>query len=85
VHPNPFNPQTTVEYSLSAVERVSINIYDARGKLVFELVNKIMPVGEHRVTWNGVDRDGRTVGSGIYFVKMAAGPHVDTHKIVLLK
>jgi HYR domain/FlgD Ig-like domain len=85
VHPNPFNPQTTLEYSLSAVERVQISIYDARGKLVIELVNKIMPAGDYRVTWNGIDRDGRGVGSGIYFVRMAAGSHVDTRKIVLVK
>jgi hypothetical protein len=85
VHPNPFNPQMTLEYTVWATERVRINIYNAQGKLVLELVNKIMPAGDHRVTWNGLGRDGAAVGSGVYFVRMAAGPHVDTRKIVLLK
>ena len=73
VYPNPFNPQTTVEYSLLADDRVRIVIYDARGAVVRSLVDQPMPAGEHRVRWNGVDQAGRPVGSGIYFVKMAAG------------
>ena len=85
VHPNPFNPQTTLEYSLSVGNRVRIDIYDARGSLVRSLVDQTMPAGDHRVTWNGGDQDGRPVGSGVYFVKMAAGSHVETRKIVLLK
>ena len=85
VYPNPFNPQTTVEYSLLADDRVRIVIYDARGAVVRSLVDQPMPAGEHRVRWNGVDQAGRPVGSGIYFVKMAAGSSVETRKIVLLK
>jgi hypothetical protein len=84
-HPNPFNPETTVEYSLAAADRVHIVIYDARGSLVRSLVDGIMPAGEHRVTWNGVDQANRPVSSGIYFVRMTAGSHVETLKIVLLK
>ncbi len=83
--PNPFNPQTTLDYSLSVGDRVQIAIYDARGSLVRRLVDQDMPAGEHRVTWNGLDQAGRPVGSGIYFVKLAAGSAVDSRKIVLLK
>ncbi|HXV12786.1 MAG TPA: HYR domain-containing protein [Candidatus Krumholzibacteria bacterium] len=85
VHPNPFNPQTTLEYTLSVGDRVQIAIYDVRGSLVRRLVNQVMPAGEHRVTWNGLDQAGRPAGSGIYFVKLSAGSDVDTRKIVLLK
>jgi hypothetical protein len=85
VHPNPFNPQTTVEYTLAANDRVRIVIYDARGSMVRNLVDEDMPAGDHRVTWNGVDQADRPVASGIYFVKMVAGPRVETRKIVLLK
>jgi hypothetical protein len=85
VHPNPFNPQTTVEYSLSAGDRVHMVIYDARGGAVRELVNQTLPAGDHRVVWNGADQAGRPVASGIYFVKLAVGSHTDTRKIVLLK
>ena len=85
VHPNPFNPQTTLVYALSADDRVEIAIYDVRGALVRRLVNQIMPAGEHRVSWNGVDEDGRPAGSGVYFVKLATGSDVDTRKIIMLK
>jgi hypothetical protein len=85
VHPNPFNPQTTLEYFLSTGDRVRIEIYDARGSLVRRLVDGIMPAGEHRMMWNGVDQASRPVGSGIYFVRMTAGSYAETRKIVLLK
>lgn len=85
VYPNPFNPQTTVEYSLSASDRVRIAIYDARGSLVRILVDQAMPAGTHHVAWNGIDETGHTVGSGIYFVRMIAGTTAQARKIVLLK
>lgn len=83
--PNPFNPQTTLDYSLSVGDHVLIAIFDARGSLVRRLVDQQMPAGEHRVTWNGLDNGGLPVGSGIYFVKLAAGSETDSRKIVLLK
>ncbi|HEX6789936.1 MAG TPA: FlgD immunoglobulin-like domain containing protein [Candidatus Krumholzibacteria bacterium] len=84
-HPNPFNPQTTLEYTLSSSERVQIDIYDARGALVRRLVDGVVPAGMHSVVWTGTDQSGRTVGSGIYFVRMTAGAHAETRKIVMLK
>jgi hypothetical protein len=85
VHPNPFNPQTTLVYSVWEGGRVQVAIYDARGSLVRRLVDQVMPAGEHRVTWNGLDGNGQPVGSGIYFVRLADGSGVDTRKMVLLK
>jgi hypothetical protein len=85
VHPNPFNPETTVEYSLQSTERVVIGVYDVRGSLVRRLVDQSMSAGEHRVTWNGVDDAGRSASSGIYFVRMTAGSYTESGKIVMLK
>ena len=85
VHPNPFNPQTTVEYFLVESHHVRIDIYDARGSLVRRLVDAGMPAGGHQVVWTGTDDSGRGVGSGMYFVKMRAGAEIETRKILLLK
>ncbi|HXV13949.1 MAG TPA: HYR domain-containing protein [Candidatus Krumholzibacteria bacterium] len=85
IHPNPFNPQTTVTFSLVSSGLVRIAIYDVRGKLVRRLADTVMPAGDHSVAWNGVDDGGRTASSGVYFVRMIAGSYTETRKIVMLK
>jgi len=85
IHPNPFNPQTTIDYTLSSPERVRIAIYDVRGTLVRRLADQSMPAGEHSLVWDGADDAGRTASSGIYFVRLLAGPVTETRKIVMLK
>ncbi len=85
IHPNPFNPQTTVAFSLASAGLVRIAIYDVRGTLVRRLADEAMPAGEHSVVWNGVDDRGRPASSGIYFVRMIAGSYTETRKIVMLK
>ena len=79
-HPNPFNPRTTIEYSLPQSGNVSLLIYDLLGKEVERLVNKHQGSGYHSVTW-----DASEVPSGIYFYRLQAGDFVQTRKMVLLK
>ncbi|HET6349030.1 MAG TPA: kelch repeat-containing protein [Candidatus Krumholzibacteria bacterium] len=85
VYPNPFNPQTTVDYSLDGGQRVVIAVYDVRGSLVRTLVDGTEAAGEHHVTWNGADGAGVAASSGIYFLRMTAGAYSETRKIVMLK
>jgi hypothetical protein len=85
IHPNPFNPQTTVDFSLAASANVRIAVYDVRGSLVRILVDETMPAGTHQARWNGVDEAGRSAASGIYFVRMVAGSYTEVRKIVMLK
>jgi len=85
IHPNPFNPQTTVAFSLSNAGLVQIVIYDVRGALVRRLADQTMSAGDHTMVWNGVDDAGRPATSGIYFVRMIAGRYTETRKIVMLK
>jgi hypothetical protein len=83
--PNPFNPTTTVHYALASQGIVHIRIYDVAGRFVRELVNRTEAAGSHEAPWNGMDLNGDTVASGIYFVKLDVGRETFTKKMVLLK
>jgi hypothetical protein len=83
IRPNPFNPQTTVHFSLANSERVSIAIYDVSGALVRQLVNETMSSGQHQASWDGKSGRGTGVTSGIYFVRMKAGSYSKVRKIIL--
>jgi hypothetical protein len=84
-YPNPFNPQTTVVFSLPSAMDVKLAIFDARGRLVQTLVDETRPSGHHSVTWHGKNSNGLPVSSGVYFVRLQAGHNSATRKIVLLK
>jgi predicted outer membrane repeat protein len=84
-YPNPFNPSVTIAYELKSSERVELSIYDVGGRLVRTLVDGVRDAGVHEESWNGRDRSGNSVASGVYFVVMRAGAHTDIRKITLLK
>jgi hypothetical protein len=83
--PNPFNPTTAINFTLSAKENVTLAIYDVSGRLVKTLVSGTRDLGTHSVTWDGRDNTGTTVGSGVYFYRLDAGKFSDTKKMVMLK
>ncbi len=83
--PNPFNPITTVEFTLETDMHVTLGIYDVRGKLARTLVDRSMRQGEHRTSWDGRDQSGSPAASGVYFLRFEAGRTTQSHKIVLLK
>ena len=68
--PNPFNPQTSIAYTIPRRTHVALTIYDAAGRLVAKLVNGVQPAGRNVVTWNGRDRRGLTVAPGVYFARL---------------
>jgi len=78
--PNPFNPETTIEYNLPKSTRVSLVIYSLLGEEVTRLVDGHQPAGKYKTTWNASN-----VASGIYFYRLQAGDFVQTKKMVLLK
>lgn len=84
-YPNPFNPSTTVNFSVKEALPVSIGIYNLKGQLVRTLVNDTKAAGSHSVVWNGLDDNGRAVASGIYYYKMNAGKYSSTRKMILMK
>ena len=86
-YPNPFNPTTTITYTLNSEydEETEISIYNTKGQLIKTLVNDKMDAGEYQVTWNGTDEDNKPVSSGVYFYKMKAGNYSATKKMILMK
>ena len=78
--PNPFNPRTTIEYSLPKAGAVSLIVYNLLGQEVIKLVSKNQQAGYHKVRWNASN-----VSSGIYFYRLHAGDFLQTKKMVLLK
>jgi len=83
--PNPFNPQTSIDYTVPESAPVRLAIYDAGGRLVRMLVDGVVPPGAGSVMWNGRDDHGSAVSSGVYFVRLTSGKQVRTSKVVLLK
>lgn len=85
IAPNPFNPRTSVAFELEDTVPATLEVFDLRGKHVRRLHRGVLDAGVHRVTWNGLDDRGRSVASGVYFVRLEAAGRVDTRKAVLLK
>jgi hypothetical protein len=85
IYPNPFNPRTTVKFTLAARTDVTVAVYDVRGALVRTLVQGTLGAGEHTAGWDGTDMHGQAVATGVYFTRMIAGSFEQTRKMVLVK
>jgi hypothetical protein len=83
-YPNPFNPETTINYSLKENTKVSLNIYNIKGQIVATLVNQNKGAGNHSIAWNGNDDSGNLVSSGIYFYKLSVNGKTEAIKKCLL-
>jgi len=86
--PNPFNPATTISYSVPEGQssvHVRLDVFDIRGRLVRTLVNESREAGTYHVLWDGSGSNGRHLASGVYLYRIQAGQFVKTRKMVLLK
>jgi len=84
-YPNPFNPSTTISFSVVKPSPVTVDIFNNKGQRVKRLVNGHLPAGTHNVVWNGVDDAGRAVGSGIYFYTMKTNDYRSVRKMTMVK
>lgn len=84
-YPNPFNPTTIIAYTVPLSGRVSLRIYDLAGRLVQTLIDEPQTQGEHSIVWNGHNRNGQQMATGVYFMRLETAGYVSTRKIVLLK
>ncbi len=84
-YPNPFNPETTLAYTLPAAGSVSLEIFNSRGQLIKSLLHQEQLAGEHSLIWNGKDDFGHIVASGLYLCRIACNGKHETRKMLLLK
>jgi hypothetical protein len=83
--PNPFNPSTTVKFSVPTAGPVSLNVYDLQGRLVKTLAHGHFSGGDHARVWDGTTNNGSRAASGSYVVRMTAGPNQAVTKLSLVK
>jgi len=84
-YPNPFNPTTTIEFSLPVPGHVELRIFDVAGRMILALVDGEMGAATHAVAWNGRDRSGRSVASGVYYYRLVTDGLTATRKMVLVR
>ncbi len=84
-HPNPFNPTTQIEYTLPAGGHVTLDIFDASGRLVRRLVDSVQEFGPHSETWTGTDQAGKPVSSGVYFYHLNTAQGGEMKKMMLVR
>lgn len=84
-YPNPFNPTTTISYAVPKAAHVSMAVYNVLGQLTTILVDADKQAGSYTVVWDGTDRSGRTVSSGIYMYRLQAGNYTASKKMLLMK
>jgi len=98
--PNPFNPSTTIQFSVGAMssslvysghgdmsltQYVRINVYNVRGQLINTLVDGVKDIGTHSVVWNGTDHYGNRVASGVYFYRLETNAGSEVRHMMLMK
>ncbi len=84
-YPNPFNPSTSIKFSIDTPSNVALVVYDVLGREVTRLVNQKLVAGEHVAHWDGLTSYGQPVASGMYFYRLEVGGEVMTRSMVLLK
>jgi len=84
-YPNPFNPTTTISFSLASSEEVNLDIFNVKGQKVKSLINQKMEAKNHSVLWNGKDDNNQSVSSGIYFYRLKTKSYQKSNKMMLLK
>lgn len=83
--PNPFNPSTTISFTLPEPGKAELKVYDITGRKVRTLVSGPVSSGEHSVVWDGRDDSGQPVASGVYLSRLEAGGKVRNAKMLLVK
>jgi beta-glucanase (GH16 family) len=84
-YPNPFNPETTIRYTLPAPAQITVDIYDVSGIWVKTLIQGQHPAGTHSTIWDGTDATGKARSSGVYLCRLTSQKSQLTLKMILLR
>jgi len=84
-YPNPFNASTVINFYVPVPGPVKLSVIDILGRTVSTIVDDELSVGDHIARWDGLDGDGKTVATGVYFYHLRAGDHNTSRKMLLLK
>ena len=84
-HPNPFNPSTVIRYYLPESCHIAVDVYNVDGTFITGLDRGYRGKGYHTIVWNGRDRSGHQVSSGVYFYRLKAGKTEISRKMVLAR
>jgi len=84
-YPNPFNGETVIELRLKKRSRVIMSVYDVLGREVTRLLSDDLPAGNYRIPWQGKDRSGRALTSGVYIYRLTVGKSQITRKMLLIR
>lgn len=82
--PNPFNPSTTIEFSIQIDSQIELSIYNIKGQKIKTLTRNEFEKGSHSIIWNGVDEFGKQVSSGVYYYKLNVNGKTEAVKKCLL-
>ncbi len=85
VYPNPFNQSANIVFSLPEPEKISLNIVDMRGRMVYSLYSGTASRGRHVITWNGTNQTGMSAASGLYFVRLETDKQLISQKILMIR
>ena len=83
--PNPFSASTRIAFSMRQAGNVRLSVYTPEGRLVTDILDSPMGPGRHSAVWDGHDRSGNKMGSGIYYYRLVAGEDILTGKMILLR
>ena len=84
-YPNPFNPSTTISYTIPVSNQVKVEIFNIMGQKIRTLVDSHVSAGAHNIIWDARDDAGRNVATGVYLVRMHSSHFVATQKVTLMK
>ena len=84
-YPNPFNPKTMIEFEVKVLDHINISIFDLKGNLVLDLVDSTLEPGGYSIVWDGKDKNGELVSSGMYIYQYTSSTDIASKRMLLVR